>query len=157
MKIEPNLVKIEPNFWEKSLWGSRNCLISVSQRVDFQTLARTYPSPRKTSTPPGKDGEHIKRKKFIGGEAPNVYITALKKLPSKSDLQKFFKNKANKIRLQEFLKSQFKEYVSADKKLIYSTRNKCSEIKKYGEVFNGEFLKGIHVGFRMFQMKYHFI
>ena len=50
MKIEPNFWEKE-NFWEKSLKGSRNCLIPVSQRVDFPGfVARTCPSPRKPST-----------------------------------------------------------------------------------------------------------
>ena len=82
-----------------------------------------------------KDCEHLKRKRYIGGEAPNVYPSSAKKLPLKNDLNRFFKNKANKIRLQEYLQQQFKEFVSDDVKLVYSVRNKCCEITQNGEVF----------------------
>ena len=82
-----------------------------------------------------KDGEHDKRKNFIGGEAPNVFISASKKLPPKNELQKFFKNKANKTRLQQFIKSQFKEQlITSEKKFFYSIRSECCEITKGGEV-----------------------
>jgi len=87
-----------------------------------------------------KDGEHDKRKNFIGGEAPNVFISASKNLPLKNELQKFFKNKANKTRLQQFIKSQFKEQlINTEKRFFYSTRSECCEITKGGETRTPDF------------------
>ena len=104
---------------------------SISGMLMQQLCVNDYYGSDNVNT---KDSEHQKRKRFIGGDAPNVYLSLTKKFPSKSELEKFFKNKSNKIRLQEFLKQQFKLIVGERRRIIYSTRYQCMEITRENEV-----------------------
>ena len=77
-----------------------------------------------------KDGEHADRaKKFIGGDSANMYPQSTKEFPSCNQFKKFFRNKGNKRRLQEFLKTELSKFAFKDsRKMIYCTRNDCNEI-----------------------------
>ena len=77
-----------------------------------------------------KDGEQANRaQKFLGGESQNVYPHASKQFPSINQFKSFFKNKANKRRLQSFLKNELSQFAVKDSRtIIYCTRNECDNI-----------------------------
>ena len=76
--------------------------------------------------------EHAKRKsnQYIHG-SKNVYIRPLDKLPNKTNLGKMFSNKSNKMRLQDFLKTEFQRLSTSfpDKQFIYSVQRECEDLK----------------------------
>ena len=77
-----------------------------------------------------KDSEHQKRgqDRYADG-SKNVFMKAQDKFPSPREFSDLFKNKPNKIRLQEFLKKEFtKEVQHRDIKMIYSMKDGCWEL-----------------------------
>ena len=78
-----------------------------------------------------KDSEHDRRnaeKTFIRG-TKNLVIRTNDGLPSSKDFNDFFKNKSNKIRLQQFFKAQFTaEAKTLDCDVIYSIQDKCCRL-----------------------------
>ena len=72
-----------------------------------------------------KSEEHAKRKfnLYIYG-SKNVHIRPMDDLPSKTNLTNFFMNNSNKMRLQEFLRIEFRQQVKSfpEKTYIYSVQ-----------------------------------
>ena len=59
----------------------------------------------------------------------NIVIRVNDALPSSKDFNDFFKNKSNKIGLQQFLKAQFTAKAKTlDCDVIYSIRNECCSL-----------------------------
>ena len=78
-----------------------------------------------------KDLEHDRcnTKKPHICSAENIVIRANNTLPSSKDLNDFFKNNSNKIRLQQFLKAQFTaEAKTLDCDMIYSIQDECCSL-----------------------------
>jgi hypothetical protein len=77
-----------------------------------------------------KDGEHANRaQRFLGGESPNMYPMADKLFPTINQFKTFFQNNANKTRLQEFLKVEFKYRCQENGiSILYTTRNRCDNL-----------------------------
>eukprot|EP00112_Aurelia_sp_Birch-Aquarium-sp1_P018096 Seg4270.2 transcript_id=Seg4270.2/GoldUCD/mRNA.D3Y31 product="hypothetical protein" protein_id=Seg4270.2/GoldUCD/D3Y31 len=85
-----------------------------------------------------KDCEHDRRAKYTGG-SKNVYIRRHEKLPNSRDFNEFFKNKKNKIRLQEFLKNEFAAMVSGESvKMLYSVQSDCYDLTNKEKVLEFE-------------------
>ena len=77
-----------------------------------------------------KDSEHEHRSKYMGG-TKNVFIRPNDKLPNSQELNSFFKNKNNKMRLQQFLQNEFMEFAMSQTKTInvYSVQSNCIDLK----------------------------
>ena len=77
-----------------------------------------------------KDGEHTRRQShaYVHGSA-DVFIRPLEKLPNAKHLSRFFTNKSNKMRLQDFLKTEFRRLSENCTKDIYSVQRYCEDIK----------------------------
>ena len=79
-----------------------------------------------------KDSEHERRTgdlSFVGGTR-NIFMRTDDELPSPRHFNNMFKNSENKMRLQEFLKSEFKTLAlqQPDTRFIYSVRERCSDL-----------------------------
>ena len=76
-----------------------------------------------------KAEEHANRS-FIHG-TKNVYIDPAGELPTKSNMSRFFGNKSNKIRLQQYLKGMFHNFSSShpEKEFIYSVQRNCEDLR----------------------------
>ena len=78
-----------------------------------------------------KDGEHTRRQShaYVHGSA-DVFIRPLEKLPNAKHLSRFFTNKSNKMRLQDFLKTAFRRLSeNCTKDIIYSVQRYCEDTK----------------------------
>ena len=79
-----------------------------------------------------KSEEHENRKSnfYIHGSR-NVHIKPMDKLPNKTNLASFFANKSNKMRLQEYLKNEFRSKVKSfpGKTFIYSVQRECENLR----------------------------
>ena len=78
-----------------------------------------------------KDSEHDRRatSKFQGG-SKNVFIRPNDSLPKSQGFNDFFRNKANKIRLQQFLKTEFSILCSNEaQKVLYSIQSYCIDLQ----------------------------
>ena len=79
-----------------------------------------------------KDGEYIRRTGNLAyvGETRNVFIKRLDALPSPKHFNNMFQNSGNKIRLQEFLKMEFKSKLAQHPgtKFVYSVRECCCDM-----------------------------
>ena len=78
-----------------------------------------------------KSEEHAKRKlnPYIYGRK-NVHIRPMDDLPSKTNHTNFLMNKSNKMRLQEFLKIEFRQVKSFPEKThIYSAQRECENLQ----------------------------
>ena len=79
-----------------------------------------------------KASEHERRAdgiQYVGG-SKNVFIKPLNKFPSSQELKVFFQNKANKIRLQEFLREEFRIFSSTlSIGFIYSVQKACEDLQ----------------------------
>lgn len=85
-----------------------------------------------------KDSEHERRTgelPFVGGTR-NIFIKRNDELPSPRHFNNMFKNPGNKIRLQQFLKTEFKTLLlqHPDTRFIYSVRERCSDLSTDEEV-----------------------
>ncbi len=82
----------------------------------------TYDVPNFT-----KDSEHEHR---YAGVSKNIYMKKEDRIPSTREFNEMFKNSKNKIRLQQFLKKEFRDI--AQKKVnvqfLYSVRDKCWDL-----------------------------
>ena len=78
-----------------------------------------------------KSEEHAKHKSnhYIYG-SKNVHIRPMDDLPSKTNFTNFFMNKSNKMRLQEFLKTEFQQQVKSfpGRTYIYSVQRECENL-----------------------------
>jgi len=76
-----------------------------------------------------KAEEHSNRS-FIHG-TKNIYIDSSGELPTKSNMSRFFGNKSNKIRLQQYLKGMFSKFVESypNKEFTYSVQRHCEDLK----------------------------
>lgn len=79
-----------------------------------------------------KDSEHERRTgeiSFVGGTR-NIFIKRNDELPSPKQFNNMFKNSGNKIRLQQFLKAEFKTLVlqHPGTTFIYSVRERCCDL-----------------------------
>ena len=79
-----------------------------------------------------KDTEHLQRTglSFVGGTR-NVFMKRDDELPTSRHFNNMFKNPGNKIRLQQFLKTEFKTFSlqHPEKSFIYSMRDRCWDLK----------------------------
>lgn len=78
-----------------------------------------------------KDSEHQRRvgSSFIKGSA-NVFPKRDNQVPSAMELNHFFKNSANKERLQRFLLTEFRDMTSlADELIYYTLREECVDLQ----------------------------
>ena len=79
-----------------------------------------------------KDTEHLRRTglSFVGGTR-NVFMKRDDELPTSKHFSNMFKNPGNKIRLQQFLKTEFKTFSlqHPEKSFIYSVRDRCWDLK----------------------------
>ena len=79
-----------------------------------------------------KASEHERRAdgiQFAGG-SKNVFIKPLNKFPSSQEFKVFFQNKGNKIRLQEFLREEFRIFSSTlSIDFIYSVQKACEDLQ----------------------------
>ncbi len=85
-----------------------------------------------------KDSEHVRRtgeSSFVGGTR-NIFMKNSDALPSPRHFNDMFKNRENKIRLQQFLKAEFKTLLlqHPDKKFIYSVRECCWDLSTEEEL-----------------------
>ena len=76
-----------------------------------------------------KDTEHIRRTglSFVGGTR-NVFMKRDYELPTSKHFNNMFKNPGNKIRLQQFLKTE-KNLQHPEKSFMYSVRDRCWDLK----------------------------
>ena len=78
-----------------------------------------------------KDSEHDRRStsQYEGG-SKNVFIKPDGKCPNARELNDFFKNKSNKIRLQQFLKTEFLSFALDDSSvsILYSVQSICTDL-----------------------------
>ena len=97
-------------FTVKNLHSSAKALIFVNDRYDV--------------TDSIKEEEHLRRNCMNWSK--NIYIKSNDKLPNKTSLLTIFTNKSNKIRLQNFLKTEFQKLSQPypRKELIYSAQRK---------------------------------
>ena len=74
-----------------------------------------------------KDGEHSTRR-YLGGNSPNIFIKPETHAPSRRKFLSVFTNKQNKIRLQEFLQTEFSRFAREHGvRLIYCIRDMCQD------------------------------
>ena len=78
-----------------------------------------------------KDCEHDRRANQYERGSKNVFIKPNNALPSSREFNEFFKNKDNKIRLQQFLKTEFSIFFSLvdGKTLLYSVQGNCTNLR----------------------------
>ena len=85
-----------------------------------------------------KDCEHERRMgdKQYTGTTPNVFMRKNDMLPPSHEFNSMFKNSDNKIRLQQFLKTELTVLAEEkpDVKFVYSLRNKCWNLSSGFEV-----------------------
>ena len=79
-----------------------------------------------------KDGDHIKGGgNYLGGHTKNIFPSIKRDFPGAKELQDFFRNPLNKIRLQAFLKDYFKTRCKdINKRFIYLERNNSEDISR---------------------------
>ena len=79
-----------------------------------------------------KSGEHARRKiqQYVHG-SKDVFIRSSETFPNQKNLNNFFINKSNKIRLQDFFTSEFRRMLMSDdeKTFVYCVHQSCEDLK----------------------------
>ena len=90
-----------------------------------------------------KDSEHDRKLACTSYNegTPNLFMKQNSKLPACNKFINMFTNPGNKIRLQEFLRNEFKMLAHQYKeiKFIYSLRDRCWDLSSEGDVHLNEF------------------
>ena len=79
-----------------------------------------------------KSGEHARRKiqQYVHC-SKDAFIRYSETFPNQKNLNNFFINKSNKIRLQDFLKSEFRRMLMSDDEriFVYCVQQSCEDLK----------------------------